>query len=92
VADTDVSVGKVDMETEDLVQWLHETYYGDDKPPYFTKIDLQAVSKVLLRPFRYRPSERPSANNIILGPLHGDCSSAERNEDGPWNRQNNFVR
>jgi hypothetical protein len=65
------------METADLVQWLHETYYSDDKPPYFTKIDLQAVSKVLLSLFRFRPSERSYASDIILKQSLGNRSSAE---------------
>ena len=82
--DTDVPVGTVDMETVDLVQWLHETYYDDDKPPYFTKIDLQAISKVLLSLFRFRPSERSSASEIFLELSLGNRSSAECNEDGLW--------
>jgi hypothetical protein len=80
---TDVSVDPADLETADLAQWLHETYYDDDKPPYFTKIDIQAVGKVLMRLLRIRPSERSSANDVILKPLHGNSSSAERQQNGP---------
>jgi serine/threonine protein kinase len=81
-----VSADSAEMETTDLSQWLHETYYGDDKPPYFTETDLLAISKVLLSLFRFRPSERPSARDIFLKPLPSSHSSAEHNEDGPWNR------
>ena len=69
VADTDMSVDPVNLETSDLSQWLYETYYDDDKKPYFTKTDLRSISKVLLRLLRFRPSERPSASDIILEPL-----------------------
>lgn len=71
--DTDVLVGPANMETADLLQWLHETYYEDDKPPYFTETQLRAIGQVLLRLLRFRPSERPSAKSILLDPLFGDA-------------------
>lgn len=59
-------VDTADMDTTDLSQWLHETYHDDDKQPYFTATDLEAISKILLRLLRFLPSERPSANDILL--------------------------
>lgn len=83
MAVTDVSVDPADLETLDLAQWLDETYYDDDKPPHFAKIDLQAIGIVLMRLFRLRPSERSSASDVILKPLHGNGSSAEHQQNGP---------
>ena len=83
INNADLSVEVTDLETTELPQWLHETYYEDDKPPYFTETDLLAISKVLMSLFRFRPSERPSASDVILKPLHGNSSSAERQQNGP---------
>ena len=60
-----------------MPQWLRETYYDNDKLPYFTEDGLEAISKVLLRLLRFRPSERPSANDVLLGPVFGDSSLVE---------------
>jgi serine/threonine-protein kinase SRPK3 len=68
----DTPVEAVDLETADLSQWLYETYYDDDKPPYFTENDLKAISKVLQSLLRFRPSERASADDILLESLLGD--------------------
>ncbi|WPH01959.1 Hypothetical protein R9X50_00481300 [Acrodontium crateriforme] len=58
-----------DVETTDFSEWLCETYLDDDKPPFFSKTDLQAIS-VMLRPlFRFLPSDRPSAEEVLLDPL-----------------------
>jgi len=51
-----------------LAQWLRETYHDDDKQPYFTEADLQALGEILLRLLRFRPQERPSANDILPEP------------------------
>ena len=70
-------VDPADLETADLPQWLRETYYDDDKLPYLTEGGLEAISKVLLRLLRFRPSERPSANDVLLEPVFGDSSLVE---------------
>jgi hypothetical protein len=72
VIDADVLVDPTDMDTTGLSQWLFETYYDDDKTPYFTENDLRAISKVLLNLLRFRPSERPTADDIVLEALLGN--------------------
>ena len=63
---------KADLDVESLTEWLRETYYDDDKPRYFAPTDLERIGEILLRLFRYRPSERPSAREILSDPLFGD--------------------
>lgn len=72
VIDADTSIDTADTEIADLPQWLHETYYDDDKRPYFSENDLEAISKVLLSLLRFHPSERPSADDIVLEALLGN--------------------
>jgi hypothetical protein len=90
VIDADVLVDSADMDTTDLSQWLHETYYDDDKPPYFSENDLKAISKVLLILLRFRPSERPSADDIVLEALPGNHqwqSAGRQTRSGIWKWQ-----
>jgi hypothetical protein len=77
-SDADVAVESADFETAELSEWLHETYFDDGKPPYFTETDLKAVGEVLQRLLRFRPSECPSADNILLESSFGDRTSVER--------------
>jgi hypothetical protein len=65
-------VDPIDMDTTDLSQWLCETYYDDDKPRYFSENGLEAISKVLLSLLRFRPSERPSADDMVFVSLLGN--------------------
>ncbi|GAB1733419.1 hypothetical protein NU195Hw_g8980t1 [Hortaea werneckii] len=61
-----------DLETSDLSQWLRETYYDDDKSPFFTESDLEEISDLILSTLKYHPSERPSARELLNHPLLQD--------------------
>lgn len=60
---------RAELDVGSLTDWLRETYYDDDKPPSLTDTDLEKVGELLLRLLRYRPSERPSAGEILSDPL-----------------------
>jgi serine/threonine protein kinase len=60
---------RAEMDVGSLKDWLRETYHDDDKPPILTNIDLERIGDFLLQLLRYRPSERPSAGEILSYPL-----------------------
>lgn len=67
--DINKQADRAELDVGSLPDWLREAYYGDDKPPSLTDIDLQRVGELLLRLLQYRPSERPSAGDILSDPL-----------------------
>lgn len=65
----DNQADRAEMDVGSLKDWLRETYHDDDKPPILTDTDLERIGGFLLRLLRYRPSERPSAGEILSDPL-----------------------
>ncbi|KAL1582020.1 hypothetical protein WHR41_09422 [Cladosporium halotolerans] len=62
-------IDQAELDVGSLTDWLRETYYDDDRPPSLTDTDLERVGGLLLRLLQYRPSDRPSAGEILLDPL-----------------------
>ncbi|GAB1744227.1 hypothetical protein NU219Hw_g1380t1 [Hortaea werneckii] len=62
-------ISPADLETSDLSQWLRETYYDDEKKPYFTESDLEEISDLITSMLKYEPAERPSARELLHHPL-----------------------
>ena len=48
-----------------LVEWLHETYFDDEKNIYFTEAEIQAAGDLLQSMMQYRPSNRPRASQLL---------------------------
>ena len=69
---TNSQADQAELDVESLTEWLRETYYDDNKPQFFAPTDLERIGEFLLRLLRYRPSERPSAREILLDPLFGN--------------------
>lgn len=67
--DINKQADRAELDVGSLTDWLRETYYDDDKPPSLTDTDLERVGGLLLRLLQYRPSDRPSAGEILLDPL-----------------------
>lgn len=63
--------GKVpaELDTADLCDWLRETYYDDDKEAFFTETDIDEIGDLILSMLKYRPSDRPSAHELLRHPL-----------------------
>ncbi|MCJ1425254.1 hypothetical protein MMC29_003142 [Sticta canariensis] len=56
-----------DLESErvTLCDWLHETYFDDDKKQYFSKADIDTLGTLLQSVMQYRPSDRPRASDLL---------------------------
>ncbi|KAL2054438.1 hypothetical protein ABVK25_005186 [Lepraria finkii] len=48
-----------------LCDWLHETYFDDDKKQYFSKADIDTLGTLLQLLMQYRPSDRPRASDLL---------------------------
>lgn len=48
-----------------LVDWLQETYFDDEKKPYFAKADLELVGELLKSMMQYRPADRPRVSQLL---------------------------
>ena len=48
-----------------LVEWLHETYFDNEKNTYFTEAEIQAAGDLLQSMMQYRPSNRPRASQLL---------------------------
>ena len=48
-----------------LAEWLHTTYFDDEKNVYFTETEIQAAGNLLQSTMQYRPSRRPRASQIL---------------------------
>ena len=70
-SNTNSQADQAELDVESLTEWLRETYYDDDKPPFFSQTDIEKIGEFLLRILRYRHSERPSAREILSDPLFG---------------------
>lgn len=69
---TNSQADQAELEVKSLTEWLRETYYDDDKEQFFAQTDLERIEELLLQLLRYRPSERPSAREILSDPLFGN--------------------
>ncbi len=48
-----------------LKDWLQETYFEDDKKPYFSGSDIDALGTLLESVLQYRPPDRPRASDLL---------------------------
>lgn len=48
-----------------LRDWLHETYFDNDKKQYFSKAAIDALGTLLQLVMQYRPSDRPRASDLL---------------------------
>lgn len=48
-----------------LAEWLHTTYFDDEKNAYFTEVEIQAAGDLLQSMMQYRPSDRPQASQLL---------------------------
>lgn len=85
--DANDSVDPAEVDIAGLSEWLRETYYDEDKSPFFSETELEGIGNVLLRLLRFRPSERPSADQILSDPLFAEPFSWERSHSRPVNDQ-----
>lgn len=58
-----------ELDVTDLPEWLRETYYDEDKKPFFAEQDLEAIGDLILSTLKYQPSERPTAQELLEHPL-----------------------
>ncbi|KAL2038391.1 hypothetical protein N7G274_008730 [Stereocaulon virgatum] len=56
-----------DLESErvTLRDWLHETYFDDDKKQDFSKADIDSLDTLLQSVMQYYPSDRPRASDLL---------------------------
>ncbi|KAK0506878.1 hypothetical protein JMJ35_010578 [Cladonia borealis] len=57
--------GDLGIERCSLAEWLHQTYFDDEKTICFTKAEIQAAGDLLQSMLQYRPSNRPRASELL---------------------------
>ncbi len=51
-----------------MSDWLHETYFEDDKKAYFSKEDIEVAGALLQLIMQFRPSDRPRVFELLNHP------------------------
>ena len=57
-----------EFDSTSLRDWLHQTYFEDDKKPNFSRRDINTLGDLLDSMLQYRPSDRPQASDLLKYP------------------------
>ncbi|KJX99875.1 protein kinase [Zymoseptoria brevis] len=58
-----------ELDCPDLVEWLRELYFDEDRKPFFVEEDIEKIGDLILSLLKYRPEERPTARELLDHPL-----------------------
>ncbi|KAI4259249.1 MAG: hypothetical protein L6R42_004663 [Xanthoria sp. 1 TBL-2021] len=67
--------GNEDLDQSNLADWLHDTYFEDEKPVGFAEAHIEMAGEMLQSIMQYQPTDRPRLSQIL---------------DHPWFEKNPF--
>ncbi|KAI4227925.1 MAG: hypothetical protein LQ349_006631 [Xanthoria aureola] len=69
-------MGTEGIDQSNLADWLHDTYFDDDKPVGFAEAHIEMAGDLLQSIMQYQPTDRPRLSSIL---------------EHPWFEKNPFV-
>ena len=61
-------MGTEDIDQSNLADWLHDTYFDDDKPAGFAEAHIEMAGGMLQSIMQYQPTDRPRLSRILEHP------------------------